>query len=57
MAIELESTGIKVNACSPGFTKTNLSARQVSARLSWAGLPCYLDCRSDGDHGAGTNWI
>ena len=25
MAIELESTGIKVNACSPGFTKTNLN--------------------------------
>jgi NAD(P)-dependent dehydrogenase (short-subunit alcohol dehydrogenase family) len=23
MAIELESTGIKVNAVSPGFTKTN----------------------------------
>jgi len=25
MAIELGSTGIKVNACSPGFTKTNLN--------------------------------
>jgi NAD(P)-dependent dehydrogenase (short-subunit alcohol dehydrogenase family) len=25
MAIELESTGIKVSACSPGFTKTNLN--------------------------------
>jgi NAD(P)-dependent dehydrogenase (short-subunit alcohol dehydrogenase family) len=25
MAIELESTGIKVNACSPGFPKTNLN--------------------------------
>ena len=25
MAIELESTGIKVNACSPGFTRTNLN--------------------------------
>jgi len=25
MAIELESTRIKVNACSPGFTKTNLN--------------------------------
>jgi NAD(P)-dependent dehydrogenase (short-subunit alcohol dehydrogenase family) len=25
MAIELESTSIKVNACSPGFTKTNLN--------------------------------
>jgi NAD(P)-dependent dehydrogenase (short-subunit alcohol dehydrogenase family) len=25
MAIELESTGIKVNACSPGYTKTNLN--------------------------------
>ena len=25
MAIELEETGIKVNACSPGFTKTNLN--------------------------------
>jgi NAD(P)-dependent dehydrogenase (short-subunit alcohol dehydrogenase family) len=28
MAIELESTGIKVNAVSPGFTKTNLNAYQ-----------------------------
>ena len=25
MAIELEATGIKVNACSPGFTRTNLN--------------------------------
>src|SRR3984893_5657419 len=25
MAIELEPEGIKVNACSPGFTKTNLN--------------------------------
>jgi hypothetical protein len=25
MAIELESTGIKVNAASPGFTRTNLN--------------------------------
>jgi NAD(P)-dependent dehydrogenase (short-subunit alcohol dehydrogenase family) len=25
MAIELESTGIKVNAACPGYTKTNLS--------------------------------
>jgi NAD(P)-dependent dehydrogenase (short-subunit alcohol dehydrogenase family) len=25
MAIELESTGIKVNAVSPGYTKTNLN--------------------------------
>ena len=28
MAIELESTGIKVNACSPGFIKTNLNNYQ-----------------------------
>jgi NAD(P)-dependent dehydrogenase (short-subunit alcohol dehydrogenase family) len=28
MAIELESTGIKVNAVSPGFTKTNLNGYQ-----------------------------
>ena len=28
MAIELESTTIKVNACSPGFTKTNLNDYQ-----------------------------
>jgi NAD(P)-dependent dehydrogenase (short-subunit alcohol dehydrogenase family) len=28
MAIELEQTGIKVNACSPGFTKTNLNNYQ-----------------------------
>jgi NAD(P)-dependent dehydrogenase (short-subunit alcohol dehydrogenase family) len=30
MAIELESTGIKVNAVSPGFTKTNLNAYEGS---------------------------
>jgi NAD(P)-dependent dehydrogenase (short-subunit alcohol dehydrogenase family) len=28
MAIELEPTGIKVNACSPGFTKTNLNGHE-----------------------------
>lgn len=28
MAIELEATGIKVNACSPGFTRTNLNDYQ-----------------------------
>src|SRR6185295_3695985 len=28
MAIELDATGIKVNACSPGFTKTNLNNYQ-----------------------------
>jgi NAD(P)-dependent dehydrogenase (short-subunit alcohol dehydrogenase family) len=28
MAIELESTTIKVNACSPGFTRTNLNGYQ-----------------------------
>ena len=28
MAIELESTGFKVNAVSPGFTKTNLNNYQ-----------------------------
>ncbi|XXU25772.1 SDR family NAD(P)-dependent oxidoreductase [Sorangium sp. So ce887] len=39
MAIELESTGIKVNAASPGFTRTNLNnqprgtpRRRLSAR-------------------------
>jgi NAD(P)-dependent dehydrogenase (short-subunit alcohol dehydrogenase family) len=28
MAIELEATGIKVNACSPGFTRTKLNDYQ-----------------------------
>jgi NAD(P)-dependent dehydrogenase (short-subunit alcohol dehydrogenase family) len=31
MAIELESTGIKANACSPGFVKTNLSSHLNNA--------------------------
>lgn len=33
MAIELESTNIKVNACSPGFTKTNLNDYQGTETL------------------------
>jgi NAD(P)-dependent dehydrogenase (short-subunit alcohol dehydrogenase family) len=45
MAIERESTGIEVNAVSPGFTKTNLNnyegtelSRRAPARRS--ALPC-----------------
>ena len=33
MAIELECTGIKVNACSPGFIKTNLNGFQGTGTL------------------------
>ena len=33
MAIELESTGIKVNAVSPGFTKTNLNGYEGTETL------------------------
>jgi NAD(P)-dependent dehydrogenase (short-subunit alcohol dehydrogenase family) len=33
MAIELESTGIKVNAVSPGYTKTNLNGYEGTETL------------------------
>ena len=38
MAIELESTGIKVNACSPGFIKTNLNGFQGTGTLEEGAL-------------------
>ena len=38
MAIELESTGIKVNACSPGFIKTNLNAYEGTGTVEEGAL-------------------
>jgi NAD(P)-dependent dehydrogenase (short-subunit alcohol dehydrogenase family) len=38
MAIELESSGIKVNACSPGFIKTNLNGFQGTGTLEEGAL-------------------
>ena len=38
MAIELEPTGIKVNACSPGFIKTNLNGFQGTGTLEEGAL-------------------
>jgi NAD(P)-dependent dehydrogenase (short-subunit alcohol dehydrogenase family) len=37
MAIELESAGIKVNAVSPGFTKTNLNGAREAVRVALLG--------------------
>jgi NAD(P)-dependent dehydrogenase (short-subunit alcohol dehydrogenase family) len=38
MAIELEPTGIKVNACSPGFIKTNLNAYEGTGTVAEGAL-------------------
>ncbi len=38
MAIELEPTGIKVNACSPGFIRTNLNGFQGTGTLEEGAL-------------------
>ena len=38
MAIELEPFGIKVNACSPGFIKTNLNDFQGTGTLEEGAL-------------------
>jgi NAD(P)-dependent dehydrogenase (short-subunit alcohol dehydrogenase family) len=58
MAIELESTGIKVNAVTPGFTKTNLNGYQgtepVEAGAREAVRVALLG--ADGPTGTFTRW-
>ena len=58
MAIELESTGIKVNACSPGFIKTNLNAYEGTGTVEeGAREPVRLALLGpDGPTGTFTRW-
>ena len=58
MAVELESTGIKVNACSPGFIKTNLNAYEGTGSLEEGALePVRLALLGpDGPTGTFTRW-
>ena len=46
MAIELESTGIKVSACSPDFIKTNLNNYEGTGTVEEGALEslCGLRC-------------
>ena len=58
MAIELESTDIKVNACSPGFIKTNLNAYEGTGTVVEGALePVRLALlEADGPTGTFTRW-
>lgn len=58
MAIELESTGIKVNACSPGFIKTNLNNYEGTGTVEeGAQEPVRLALLGpDGPTGTFTRW-
>jgi NAD(P)-dependent dehydrogenase (short-subunit alcohol dehydrogenase family) len=58
MAIELESTGIKVNSCSPGFIKTNLNAYEGTGSVEEGALePVRLALLGpDGPTGTFTRW-
>ena len=58
MAIELESTNIKVNACSPGFIKTNLNAYEGTGTVEeGAREPVRLALLGpDGPTGTFTRW-
>ncbi len=58
MAIELESTDIKVNACSPGFIKTNLNAYEGTGTVEEGALePVRLALLGpDGPTGTFTRW-
>ena len=59
MAIELESTNIKVNACSPGFIKTNLNASEGTGTVEEAALEpvrLALPGTTDGPTGTFTRW-
>jgi NAD(P)-dependent dehydrogenase (short-subunit alcohol dehydrogenase family) len=54
MAIELESTGIKVNACSPGFTKTNLNKFQGTETVEQGAAEAVRLALLGGDGPTGT---
>ncbi len=58
MAIELESTTIKVNACSPGFIKTNLNGYEGTGTVEEGALePVRLALLgADGPTGTFTRW-
>ena len=58
MAIELESTNIKVNACSPGFIKTNLNTYEGTGTVEEGALePVRLALLGpDGPTGTFTRW-
>jgi NAD(P)-dependent dehydrogenase (short-subunit alcohol dehydrogenase family) len=57
MAIELESTGIKVNACSPGFIKTNFNNGGTGTVEEGAREPVRLALLGpDGPTGGFTRW-
>jgi NAD(P)-dependent dehydrogenase (short-subunit alcohol dehydrogenase family) len=58
MAIELESTDIKVNACSPGFIKTNLNNYEGTGTVEEGALePVRLALLGpDGPTGTFTRW-
>src|SRR5271170_7120233 len=57
MAIELESTGIKVNACSPGFIKTNFNNGGTGTVEEGAREPVRLALLGpDGPTGRFTRW-
>ncbi len=57
MAIELESTGIKVNACSPGFIKTNFNNGGTGSVEEGAREPVRLALLGpDGPTGRFTRW-
>ncbi len=58
MAIELEGTDIKVNACSPGFIKTNLNSYEGTGSVEEGALePVRLALLGpDGPTGTFTRW-
>jgi NAD(P)-dependent dehydrogenase (short-subunit alcohol dehydrogenase family) len=58
LALELESTGIKVNAVSPGYTKTNLNGlRGDGKRLRRAPAKrCASRCSARTPRGTFTRW-
>ena len=58
MATELESTGIKVNACLPGFIKTKLNAYEGTGSVEEGALePGRLALLGpDGPTGTFTRW-
>jgi NAD(P)-dependent dehydrogenase (short-subunit alcohol dehydrogenase family) len=58
MMVELESTGIKVNLVSPGFTKTNLNAYEGTESVKDGSREVVRVAllRPDGPAGTFTRW-